>query len=54
MQDWEAQLAELLTLDSGSGHDLRVLRSSPTSGPAMSAESTHPTASAPPPSPSLQ
>ena len=34
---WLSRLS--LTLDFGSGHDLRVLRSSPTSGSALSLES---------------
>ena len=34
-----AQSGERLTLDFGSGHDLRVVRSSPTSGSTLSAES---------------
>ena len=29
---WVAQLVKWLTLDLGSGHDLKVLRSSPTMG----------------------
>ena len=34
-----AQLAEHPTLDFGSGHDLRVVRSSPMSDSALSGES---------------
>ena len=32
---WVAQLGKLLTLDLGSGHDLTVVRWSPTSGTMM-------------------
>ena len=35
---WVAQLAEHLTLDLGSGHDLRVVGLSPVSGSTLSAE----------------
>ena len=38
MGDWVAQLVKQLTLDFGSGHDLRVVRSSPTLGFALSME----------------
>ena len=33
-----AQSVEYLTLDFGSGHDLRVVRSSPASGSALGME----------------
>jgi len=36
---WVAQLIEQLALDFGSGHDLRVLGSSPASGSVLSGES---------------
>ena len=36
---WVVQLAKHLTLDFGSGHDLRVMRSSPKSGSTFSMES---------------
>ena len=36
---WVAQLVKHPTLDFGSGHDLRVLGSSPISGPMLSRES---------------
>ena len=42
-----AQLVERLTLDFGSGQDLRVVRSSPMSGSALSGESAW---DSPPPS----
>ena len=35
---WVAQLIECLTLDFGSGHDPRVIRSSPASGSVLSVE----------------
>ena len=35
---WGAQSIKCLTLDFCSGHDLRVMRSSPTSGSTMSVE----------------
>jgi len=35
---WVAQLVKRPTLDFGSGHDLRVVRSSPTSGPMLGME----------------
>ena len=34
---WVAQSVECLTLDFGSGHDLMVVRSSPTSGSILTA-----------------
>lgn len=37
---WMAQLFKWLTLDFSSGHDLRVIRPSPSSGSALSVEST--------------
>ena len=36
---WVAQSVEHLTLDFGSGHDLRVVRSSPLSGSMLGVES---------------
>ena len=36
---WLAQLVKHLTLDFGSGHDLRVMRSSLASGSMLSGES---------------
>ena len=36
---WVAQLVEHLTLDFGSGHDLRVMRLSPGSGFTLGMES---------------
>jgi len=36
---WVAQSVRHLTLDFGSGHDLRVMRSSPASGSAQAMES---------------
>ena len=36
---WVAQLAQCLTLDLGSGHDLRVVRLSSESGSGLSTES---------------
>lgn len=36
---WVAQLVKFPTLDFGSGHDLKVLRSSPVSGSALGGES---------------
>ena len=39
MGAWVVQYIKRLTLDFGSGHDLRVVRSRPTSGSGLSAES---------------
>ena len=39
---WVAQLVKRLTLGFSSGHDLRVVRSSPTLGSALSGESLSP------------
>lgn len=36
---WVAQFVKHLTLNFGSGHDLRVVRSSPASGSMLSEES---------------
>ena len=36
---WAAQLVKCLTLDFSSGHDLRVVKSSPASGSVLSGES---------------
>ena len=38
--DWVTQWVKYLTLDFGSGHDLRVVRSSPTLGYALGMEPT--------------
>ena len=38
MGTWEAQLVKHLTLDFGSGYDLRIERLSPTSGSMLSGE----------------
>ena len=45
---WVAQLVKGTTLDFGPGHDLRVLRWSPTSSSSLSRESYCPSLSAPP------
>ena len=37
---WEARSVKCLTLDFGSGHDLRIVRSIPASGSAPGREST--------------
>lgn len=46
---WKAPSVRPLTLDSSSGHDIRVLGLSPVSGAVLSGESASPS---PPPSPS--
>ena len=46
---WVAHSLERLTLDFSSGHDLGVVRLSPTAGSALSTESSGPTPSALPP-----
>ena len=53
---WGAQLVECLTLDFGSGHDLRVVRLNPALGSMLSMESALDSLSpspSTPPSPSL-
>ena len=50
---WVAQSVKHQTLDFGSGHDLRVVRSSPTSGSVLTAWSLLGILSLPPPSLSL-
>jgi len=35
---WVAQLVKRLTLDFGSGHDLKIMRSSPVSGSMLRVE----------------
>ena len=50
---WVAQSVECLTLDCGSGHDPRVVGSSPTLGSTLSVEpSPHTLSLSPSPSPS--
>ena len=46
---WVAQLVKCLTLDFNSGHDLRILGSSPTSGSLLSGEFASPSPFARPP-----
>ena len=50
---WVAQLVKHLTLDFGSSHDLRVLRSSSMWGLPLSMESANPSLSVPTPPHSL-
>ena len=48
---WVVQSVRHPTIDSGSGHDLRVVRLSPTSGYPLSTETAFPFPFAPPPWP---